>query len=287
LLGEGLARIPAQSKVHWPVRDLAQVAAEIAEHGFDAMVGAPAQVFALARHPAGRALGKGVLKGVLLSTDYVPRAVVHEIKAVWGCPVYEHYGMTETGYGGGVHCATLCGYHLREADLLCEVIDPHTGRPCPPGVAGEVVFTTLTRRAMPLIRYRTGDMAAFLADPCPCGSWLPRLGEVQGRLAGGVDLHGNIRLTMPRLDEVVLPVAGVVGYAARLEATSQGDRLHLILYCLPEQADAAQEAARDAVSCMSEVRSAGDGFRLEVEARSFRELTWEASGMIKREVGGA
>ena len=57
----------------------------------------------------------------------------------------------------------------------------------PDGTPGEVVFTTLTRRAMPLIRYRTGDLAAMLPGPCACGSLLRRLSRIRGRIARGAD----------------------------------------------------------------------------------------------------
>ena len=86
------------------------------------------------------------------------------------------------GLGGGVECAAHAGLHLREADLLFEVVDPLTGAPLPVGSEGEIVFTTLTREAMPLIRYRTGDSGSFIAEPCPCGSALRLLATVRERL---------------------------------------------------------------------------------------------------------
>ena len=91
-----------------------------------------------------------------------------------------------------MECRARNGYHLREADLFFEVVDPVSGSPVPDGTPGEVVFTTLTRRAMPLIRYRTGDVAAMLPGPCACGSPLRRLSRIAGRLRrteAGVDVH--------------------------------------------------------------------------------------------------
>ncbi len=111
--------------------------------------------------------------------------------------MFNHYGMTEMGLGGGVDCRALTGYHLREADLYFEIVDPVDGRPLPDGEPGEVVFTTLTRRGMPLIRYRTGDLARFLPGSCPCGTVLRRLDHVQGRLAGRVKVGGGYRLESP------------------------------------------------------------------------------------------
>ena len=203
-----------------------------------------------------------------------------EIQAAWGCRVFEHYGMTEMGYGGGVQCAARRGYHLREADLYCEVVDPVTGRPCPPGEPGEVVFTTLTREAMPLIRYRTGDLAAWEEGPCPCGSDLPLLGLVQGRLERGVMLNSGRRLTMPELDETVLPVPGVVGFAAKYSDGENAGELNVTLYCMPEKADDAAREVREALAGMLR----RDEGRVVVESRPLEELAWDASGMIKREI---
>ncbi|MBI5520598.1 MAG: hypothetical protein HY916_11145 [Desulfovibrio sp.] len=106
-----------------------------------------------------------------------------EVEAAWGCEIFDHWGMTETGYGGGVECAAHSGYHLREADLLLEIAHPGTGEPLRPGETGEILVTTLGRRALPLVCYRTGDAAAWLAGPCICGSALRRLGRVPGRIA--------------------------------------------------------------------------------------------------------
>ena len=107
---------------------------------------------------------------VLLSTDRLPRAVIGAIEKAWGCDVYDHYGATEMGLGGGVDCRTHTGYHLREADFYFEIVDPLTGIPVSDGESGEVVFSTLTRTAMPLIRYRTGDVSPLRAwTPAPAG----------------------------------------------------------------------------------------------------------------------
>jgi phenylacetate-coenzyme A ligase PaaK-like adenylate-forming protein len=141
--------------------------------------------------------------------------------------VYGHYGMTETGLGGGVECAARDGYHLREADLLFEVVDPSSGRPVPDGEYGEVVFTTLTRRGMPLVRYRTGDRARFLTEACPCGTVLRRLGRVTNRLAEPVTLSGGGTLSIALLDEVIYREPSVAAYAAALYTKDGQDCLHI------------------------------------------------------------
>lgn len=96
-------------------------------------------------------------------------------------------GLTESAYGCAVECRSHDGMHIREADIFLECVDVVSGRPVPPGQKGEIVLTTLTREAMPLVRYRTGDYAAILPGPCRCGSPLRRLERVQGRIVRGPD----------------------------------------------------------------------------------------------------
>jgi phenylacetate-CoA ligase len=140
------------------------------------LVGLPKQMALLAENTPGFQC-----KSVLLSADYVSDEVVELIKGLWKCEVFEHYGMTEMGLGCAVSCESHEGYHVREADLLIEIIDPETGKCLPDGMWGEIVFTTLTRKGMPFIRYRTGDISRWIPEPCPCGSQLKRLDKVQDR----------------------------------------------------------------------------------------------------------
>lgn len=222
LLAEALARIPAQALPFGVVDAQNSGEAErlILEEGVGAVVGVPWQVLRLAEGPlAGAIKTASRLESVLLTTDYVPDALARRVESAWGCRTYEHYGMTEMGFGGGVSCDAGRGHHLREADLLFEVVDAQTGRPLPPGEAGEVVFTTLTRRGMPLIRYRTGDIAAFSQTPCPCGSALPLLGKIRGRTADTLPLPGGGTLAPAAMDEALYGLEGLWDYAATLRGT--------------------------------------------------------------------
>jgi phenylacetate-coenzyme A ligase PaaK-like adenylate-forming protein len=227
LLVKGLARINVEGIIHGLVRDAGAVLDEIVRKEVNCLVGIPVQLLAVVRHPAAATVPDGQLRSVLLSADYVPTAIVREITRVWGVSVFNHYGMTEMGLGGGVECAHLCGYHLREADLLVEIVDPVSGEPRPDGVAGEVVFTTLTRQGMPLIRYRTGDLSRFLPEPCPCGTVLRRLDRVSGRIAGTVHLGVDHRLNITDLDEVLFPLPFVLNYQAVVGSRDGGNELSI------------------------------------------------------------
>jgi phenylacetate-coenzyme A ligase PaaK-like adenylate-forming protein len=207
----GLGRIGCEAVVHGLVEDPGRVIEQINDLGIDCLIGLPVQVLSLARWPG--TIAPGQIKSVLLSGDYVPRSIVGAITRVWNCPVFNHYGLTETGLGGGVECRALAGCHPREADLYLEIVDSR-GRPLPDGCYGEIVLTTLTRTGMPLIRYRTGDVSRFLTQKCACGSNLRRLDRVRGRSVYKLE-QGELRLD--EMDEAIFQLDGIVDYEVSIE----------------------------------------------------------------------
>lgn len=104
---------------------------------------------------------------------------------------YDIYGLSEMG-GPGVagECPERCGLHLAEDHFLVEVVDPATGEPVPEGQEGELVFTTLTKEALPLLRYRSGDLSSIDTRPCACGRTSARMSRVQRRTDDMVIIHG-------------------------------------------------------------------------------------------------
>lgn len=228
LLATGLHRIGAVPIKHGPVRDAALTREVAIREAATVMVGVPTHLLRLVRTaPPGAPVPP--VHSVLLSTDHVPLAIVKAIETAWSCRVYNHYGMTEMGLGGGVDCVARRGYHLREADLLFEVVDPITGAVLPDGEQGEVVFTTLTRVGMPLIRYRTGDYGRWITKPCPCGTALRTLAHITTRINGPVDLGGGVRLAQPELDEALFAIDGVLNFATEAQTTPAGPHLALAL----------------------------------------------------------
>jgi len=109
-------------------------------------------------------------------------AMRSRIEARLGLTALNVYGLSEViGPGVAAECLEKNGMHVHEDHFLPEVIDPETLAPLPAGTPGELVFTTLTKEALPLLRYRTGDLSVLLPEPCPCARTLRRIGRITGR----------------------------------------------------------------------------------------------------------
>ena len=201
LIARALERIPVTPVRHGLVSDLFSCACMLRDSGADSLVGAPVQALAVARYCEAANI-KTKIKKVLLSTDNVPKIVRDELKRIWACEVYEHYGMTEMGLGGAIDCDAHEGCHIRENDLLFEILDKN-GDPVPDGAPGEVTFSTLTRRGMPFIRYRTGDVSKIIPGRCACGSDLRRVATLTGRI------DGCMPAKMRKYDEVLFSLPAV------------------------------------------------------------------------------
>ena len=105
-----------------------------------------------------------------------------QIQQKLGLKAYDVYGLSEIiGPGVSMECEKQCGSHIWEDHFLPEIIDPETLEPLPYGKQGELVFTTITKTGMPLIRYRTKDLCSLLAEKCECGRTHVRMTKIIGR----------------------------------------------------------------------------------------------------------
>jgi phenylacetate-CoA ligase len=132
-----------------------------------------------------------------------------EIEERLGLRAYDNYGLTELcGPGVAYECEERDGLHVNEDHFLVEVVDPATGRSLPAGERGELVFTTLTREAFPLLRYRTGDLASIDDRPCPCGRTHVRISRVFDRLDDMLIIEG-VNVFPSQIEDAILKVPGL------------------------------------------------------------------------------
>ncbi|HKA62890.1 MAG TPA: phenylacetate--CoA ligase [Methylomirabilota bacterium] len=105
------------------------------------------------------------------------------LQNLWGCPAVDFYGLSEViGPGVASECVEARdGLHLNEDHFLPEIVDPASGVPLPVGREGELVLTSLTKEALPMIRYRTGDVTRLDPEPCRCGRTTVRMARIKGR----------------------------------------------------------------------------------------------------------
>ena len=121
---------------------------------------------------------------------------------------FNNYGLSEViGPGVSGECAARNGMHFQEDHFLVECIDPETQEPVPEGEPGELVITSLTREAMPLIRYRTRDIARVYREPCPCGRNTMRMSRVTGRSDDMLIIRG-VNVFPSQIEEALLRVEG-------------------------------------------------------------------------------
>jgi phenylacetate-CoA ligase len=218
----------------------------------------PSYALAIADHvpePTSLKLRAGVF-GAEPWTDGLREA----IEGALGLTAVDIYGLSEVmGPGVSSECAEgRAGAHVNEDHFLVEVVDPASGEPLPDGEVGELVFTTLTKEALPLLRYRTGDLASVTHEPCACGRTFARMSRVVGRTDDMLIIRGvnvfpseieRVLLAIPeltphyqlvverpgRLDELTVQVEGTIderrvreqlsgalGLTARVEVVAPG-----------------------------------------------------------------
>jgi len=132
------------------------------------------------------------------------------IEAGSALKAYDIYGLTEiVGPGVAMECLCQAGPHVFEDMFYPEIIDPQTCEPCPDGVEGELVLTTLCKRAMPMIRYRTRDITALTAEPCPCGRTLRRIMRI-GRRSDDMLIIRGVNLFPSQIEAALLKVEGTL-----------------------------------------------------------------------------
>ena len=167
------------------------------------------------------------LKCGLFGAEPTSEGLKKEVAKVWGIDYYEIYGMSEIiGPGVSNSCKEHNGLHIFEDHFYPEIIDSKTGEVLPYGEKGELVITSLTKQAFPIIRYRTGDITSLDQTPCRCGRTLVRMKSVMGRaddmlIVNGVNVFpSQVEHVLSNIEEITLNyqiIADKRGYLDSLE----------------------------------------------------------------------
>ena len=155
------------------------------------------------------------------------------------------YGLSEViGPGVSVECPERRGMHVAEDHFLPEIVDPRTLEPLPPGQTGELVFTTLTKEALPVIRYRTRDITSIDPTPCACGRTLVRVGRITGRTDDMLIVRG-VNVYPSQIEHALMQVSRVEPhYLLVLRREGALDTLEVRVEVTSEAAEEGPDALR-------------------------------------------
>jgi phenylacetate-CoA ligase len=149
----------------------------------------PSYLAELAPHWDGALRRRVPLRALMTSSEWTPLPARERLRRAFGVPLLDVYGSTEFKEIAW-QCTDGSGYHVNVESVFVEVLD-EAGAPVPDGAPGELVVTSLTNRAMPLLRYGTGDRASRRPGRCPCGRGAPLLDAIEGRVADFVHVGGR------------------------------------------------------------------------------------------------
>lgn len=149
------------------------------------------------------------LKWGLFGGEGSTEAMRKELQQTWGIFATENYGMSELmGPGISGECLALNGMHINEDHFLPEIINPDTGEVLGPGERGELVITTITKEALPIIRYRTKDITSLHYETCDCGRTTVRMAKIQGR-SDDMLILGGVNVFPSQIEEVLINAPGI------------------------------------------------------------------------------
>jgi phenylacetate-CoA ligase len=157
-------------------------------------------------------------------------AMRQEINERLGIRATDNYGLSEVmGPGVAGECAECNGLHVNEDHFLIEILDPDTLEPVKPGEVGELVITTLTKEAFPVIRYRTRDLTRLLPEPCPCGRTFARVSRMMGRSDDMLIIKG-VNVFPTQIEAVLFEIEGTEPhYRLIVERENNEDKLTVMV----------------------------------------------------------
>jgi phenylacetate-CoA ligase len=168
------------------------------------------------------------LKWGLFGGEGSTESMRREINDALGLFATENYGMSELiGPGVSGECLALKGMHINEDHFIPEIINPETGEVLPEGSVGELVITTISKEALPIIRYRTSDITSLNYDKCDCGRTTVRMAKITGR-SNDMLIIGGVNVFPSQIEEVLFNIDGI-GPHYQIKVFKQGylDRIEV------------------------------------------------------------
>jgi phenylacetate-CoA ligase len=219
------------------------------------------------------------LKAGVFGAEPWSQALRRQIEDLLGITACDIYGLSEViGPGVASECREAQdGLHVNEDHFLVETLDPTTGKPTEDGVPGELTFTTPTKEALPLLRYRTGDIASLNRAPCVCGRTLVRMSKVAGRVDDMVVIRG-VNVYPSEVEAVLLAQPGVAPHYL-LVVDRRAPSARLLVACEglagPVGTDALEDALRQRLGISAQVCVLPAGTVPRVEAgKAKRRVDW-------------
>ena len=170
------------------------------------------------------------LKVAFIGAEPHSEMMRQRIEALFGIHAFNSYGLSEmNGPGVAFECYLKDGMHVWEDAYILEIIDPVTLEPVPDGEEGELVFTTLCREGMPLLRYRSRDLAAIIPEPCPCGRTHRRITRIKGRSDDMLIIKG-VNIFPMQIERTLMNIAEVGNnYQIILETANYLDKMTVLV----------------------------------------------------------
>lgn len=175
------------------------------------------------------------LKAGLFGAEPWTEEMRKEIESKLGIKAYDIYGLSEImGPGVSFECEEQTGMHINEDHFIPEIIDPVTLEPLPDGEQGELVFTCITKEALPLIRYRTKDIVRLTREKCSCGRTLVKMTKVLGRSDDMLIIRG-VNVFPSQVESVLLEISGVAPhYQMIVDRKNNLDTLEILVEMAPD-----------------------------------------------------
>jgi phenylacetate-CoA ligase len=228
----------------------------IVDFGARVLCATPSYALAIAEvaEQQGIDLRKSALRVGMFGAEPWSETMRREIESRLGVQAIDNYGLSEVmGPGVAVECPQQDGMHGWEDHFLFEVIDPETLQPVPEGEVGELVITTLTKQALPMLRYRTRDMTRITKAPCACGRTHLRILRVAGRSDDMLIVRG-VNVYPSQIESVLVGRTGIAPhYQLVLERHGALDQVRLEVEALP--AVAAADYGRLAADAAHHIKS--------------------------------